>query len=263
MIALGHHIWTPRGWLPGHDLTVGDKVISYNPELDSTEFDVISEVELKHSSEEFLGIKFKGMNQLVSQDHPLMIVHTKDNKQERQKIEDVFLSSFLRGKRIVYNRLFDPYGKRKDLEELKKEARFLASFSSSKYDQYLYDYIDRYNDITALDAREWIETFFLWNIKKYDGIQWRYCSTLHNKVVRDIIFTIAPRAGFATAWGSSPRIKGYNVMRVSKTLDAQANIDLGWMKHPYVGHSFNIRTQNGSVLAKRNNGTFLMACNKT
>jgi len=262
MIAMGHHVWTPRGWIQGFNLMVGDQVISYNPDLNITEFDYIEEVHLEYSSEEFLGVKFKGMNMLISQDHPLMITDIRNNAYERVEIQDIFLDQLTGSKRIIYNRMFDPYGARRSIEELRREARNVASFSYMKYDQYVYPYVDKYNDITALDAREWIETFFLWGVKRYDGVQWRYCVALLNELVRDIIFTIAPRAGFATAWGESPRIKRKKVMRASRTLNAQASIDAGWMKHPYIGYSFNVKTRNGSILVKRNHGTFLMACNK-
>jgi hypothetical protein len=270
MISEDTLVWTTRGWRRYHDLMIGERIISYNPSKNYCEYDHVSSIETDYMKQMFLTIKHKSIHMYISQDHPLSLYDEQYKTYSRVSINDVFGRNLKLSRNVLYNRPFEPYRRSQDLEDVRWSARIAASYCKLKnFDEYPEKIFDIIKDITCVEAREWIDTFYHWNVKIRSSPAWMFSTCLRNKLVRDMIFHVAPRAGVGALWASVNREAGpdFNIMkspwamRISNISDARIALNAGWGKKSYSGVCYNISTKNGTFLAKRWAGTFLMSCN--
>lgn len=263
MITSDIWVWTKRGWLNPGDLMVGDIVISYNPKRNCTEYDTIQHIHQEYGTNGLFGIQSKSMSMLVTKDHPVIVYNKQNNEAYRKPMDDIFMSYMVVGNNVLYNRWFEPYHITKDLDDLAWSARLTASFWRTKYmpAEYLGQIWPLIEDIHGIEAQHWIDVFFHWNILKR-GVNWMKTIRLRNRDVRDMIFHVAPRAGVGAQFMPNPIKKPGNpwLMSVSTTGDLALSPAGGWFKERRTGSTFNIKTSNGSFLAKRQSGTFICAC---
>lgn len=270
MITGNTLIWTSRGWRDYANVMIGEKIISFNSDKNITEYDQILEIKQEYVTEGFMGLRSKSSNQLISIDHPLITINNRTKNVERHRIKDVFLQTFRKTDRILFNRVFDPYKYTATLDDIEWSARMISTFSKERKFQYSNELrmaLSIAEDLGGIESRNWINTFFNWGIKKSNGHQWRYSTFLRNKDVRDIIFTVGSRTGSGVQWAPKPpllinRKNSMWLMSISTQQDITAGLSIGWYKNRYEGLAFNLVTNNGSFLARRNGGTFLIACNK-
>ncbi len=270
MISGNTLIWTSRGWRDYANVMIGEKIISFNENKNATEYDQILEIRQDYVAEGYMGLKSRSCNQLISVDHPLIIINNRSKDAGRHRIKDVFLQNFGKAERILYNRVFDPYKYSAPLDDIEWSARLISTFSKEKKFQYskqLYQALSLVEDLGGIESRHWINTYFHWGIKKSNGMQWKYSTFLRNKDVRDIIFTVGSRTGAGVQWAPKPpllvnRKNSMWLMSISTQTDTMAGLSNGWYKERYEGLAFNLVTNNGSFLARRNGGTFLIACDK-
>lgn len=256
-------VWTKRGWLRSADLLVGDVTISYNPARNCTEYDKVYSITQDYGTTQLLGLKAKSANILVTKDHPIIVYRKAENKSERKKMDDVFLSYMEVGTSVLYNRWFEPYHITKDLDDVAWSARVAASFANVRYmpiecREAVWGIV---NEIHGIEAQHWVDVFFHWNVLQR-GVNWMKTIRLRNRDVRDIVFYIAPRAGLGAKFMPPPIRKPGNpwLMSVSDTSDLRVSPLLNWYQDRKTGFTFNIATRNGSFLAKKHSGTFISAC---
>lgn len=269
MISEDTLIWTKYGWQRYYDLAVGDSIISYNSELNHCEYDKITSINTEYKQEMFYEINHKGMKMCISQDHDINVFNLLTYKNSKIPIKDMFGKKLIKKQRVLYNRPFKPYDRSQDMEDVAWSARVCASYGSiDNFNEYPYEILNIIKELTGPEAREWIDTFYHWSLKRMASPNWMFNVCLRNKMVRDMIFHVAPRAGVGAWWASL--VQGQtnkNVMnaswgmRISNLSDASIQLPYGWGKRAYQNVAYNISTGNGTFLARRKGGTFLMSCN--
>lgn len=256
-------VWTKRGWMKSENLLVGDTIISYNPQRNCTEYDKIYGIETDYGSYHLLGIKTKSYYNLTTKDHPLMTYDKTDKQMTRRPIDDVFLSLFIKKHKVIYNRPFEPYDITLDENDVLWSARLAASFASIRhmpveYKMQIWNIIE---NINGIQAQEWIQAAFYWTIP-YADHNWMKAMPLRCVELRDMIFHVGAKAGVGIKYGPSTRIKRKAwIIYVSDSQDLSVKGSL-WIQEKTVGHVFNIVTENGSFIARRNSSSFISACEK-
>lgn len=269
MISIDTRIWTNRGWKYYDDLIYGDKVISYNEDKGYNEYDRISSLRSEYREEGIIGLRFKSMHQRISRDHDFLLINTNTKELKRINAEELFFSSLRYAWLILYNRPLEPYTRSYDMEDLKWSARWAASFAQVKnFSTYPQELLDHIHDIRGLEARQWLDTFVHWNIKRAASRTWNYAVCLRNHDVRDMLFHVGPRAGVGVQWsphrGYAFKPGGMWSIKLSSIKDVSMNRwqKTGWFRERYEGLMYNIATSNGNFLARTKKGTFLIACDK-
>lgn len=256
-------IWTKRGWLKAEELTVGDITISYSLSRNCTEYDSISEISLDYGIKPIFGLKSHSLNLALTPDHPFIEVDFLYKEMKRLTIDDKFLSFYGRNKSVLYTAPFEPYAKSNDLDDIAWSARLAASFGNNisiplRYQKDIWEIIE---NISGLEARHWIDVFFHWGILE-PGTYWSKATKLHNKQVRDMVYHVAPRAGFGTRFMRNPKRRGQWLIGLSTQNQCQVQ-KTSWYRDRVEGYFFNIKTRNGSFLGRAKGGTFLCPCDLT
>lgn len=260
MIHAGTLIWTKRGWLQAEELVIGDVIISYNPKRNCTEYDSVECIRLEYGINPIFGLKTHSMNLAVTPDHPFIVKNNRSKILERKTMDDMFLSSMKEYRSVLYISPFEPYLISKDLDDVAWSARLASSFGNVRYMpmEYFHDVWNIVQNISAIEAQHWIDIFFHWNVL-ISGTYWSKATGLTNRQVRDLIYHIAPRAGFGTRFMPNPRKPGQWIIGLS-TQNTPQIAKTNWYRDRIEGHTFNIRTRNGSFLARKTGGTFLCPC---
>lgn len=263
MINADTLIWTKRGWLHATDLTIGDVIISYSPSRNCTEYDEISHIKLDYGKNSILGLKTHSMNLSVTPDHPFILKNNKYKTVERKTIDDVFFSSLKDRKTVLYSEPFEPYLMSKDLDDVAWSARVASSFGNVRYlpmdySRQVWNIID---DLAGAEAQHWIDTFFHWDVL-VSGTYWSKAVKIRNRQTKEMVYHIAPRAGFGTRFMPNPRKIGQWIIGLS-TQNAPQISNTNWYRDRIEGYFFNIKTRNGSFLARKTGGTFLCPCDIT
>lgn len=266
MIHYKTQIWTKHGWKNYEDVTVNDTLISYNERLGYCEYDKVNKVWSDYLDTNYMGIKFKSMNLFVTNDHPIITTNRITKEVSRFQIRDVLAHNFAGKRGILYSKPFLPYKRTQDFDDLKWSARIAATYAQSKYYVNLDHVWELIEEITAHEARVWLDEFFHWNVKGHASPNWMFCTCLSNKGVRDMIFHVGPRAGVGVFWAPlhnfNLRKGGMWAIRTSSLRDAGPSLRNGWHQDRFQGVAFNLKTNNGNFLARRHGGSFLVACDK-
>lgn len=249
-------VWTINGWKRPHDLYIGDTIMSFNPDRNCCEYDKVYSVETAFNEQMGLGIWNKGMRQLLTPDHHILVWHYKNKQLERFPIEDRFMRKIhFPHKGIIYNSMYEPYIRTQDIEDIKWSARVTATYCMSK--KYV-DVWDIVRNLGGYESQIWIDTFFHWNSLLYSG-SWQYRVRLPNHSIRDIIFHIAPRAGLGAYWKQPDKIiRDYSIC-ISNSDPVHVNSKLGWVMKP-MDYMFNMSSKNGNFLARNTRANFIVAC---
>lgn len=268
MITIDTRIWTTRGWRWYDDLMIGETIMSYNELKGYNEYDKISSIKSEMRAEGIIGLKSKSMDQKITTDHPMLVINRSSKELERIRAGDLFFHSLMHKRKVLYNKGFEPYLRSQDWEDIKWSARYAASFAQNKtFSTYPQEILDIIENLTAIEAQQWIDTFVHWNIKRITGKAWGYIVCLRNHMVKDMLFHIAPRAGLGVQWsvhrGFTFAPKGMWAIKLSSMHDnATYRKNTGWWRDRYEGLMYNISTSNGNFLARTKRGTFLIACDK-
>lgn len=260
----GIRIWTNRGWQFGDGLMVGDKVISYNPKRNCTEYDTIKYVNTEYKTQHFLGMKFKTLNVSLTKDHPVIIYDESINKSTRKTADEIFLTKFeSRKDAVLYNSWFEPYNVTIDNDDLFWSARLAASFTITKYipGEYRDQIWKVIENINGYQAQEWINELLSWN-RQVPGKSWMKSVRLSNRDVRAMIFHVGVKAGLGVRFRSPGIFLKDRTWIISVTSTSNAILDPpgNYFQSRETTHSFNLATKNGSVIAQHHSGTFLVAC---
>lgn len=258
MIIWDTYIWTPQGYKNFAELSVGQKIMSYNDKRGCMEYDNILSIRSDYLDTGVLGIRCKSMWQAVTADHPVLIHNRNSRETTRKKMQDVFLSSFnsVTINQILYSRWFEPYQMNKDQDGLLWSARLAASYAQTKHMQYIDEIKSFTDDITGVDARRWLETFYHWNIMARAYTFANACY-IKNKDIRDIIMNVGPRAGAGTQYRKNDPM---SVPAICISTHRDIGSNQSWYSDRMIGDFFNITTRNGNFLAARRFGTFISAC---
>lgn len=253
-------IWTKRGWLKAEELVIGDIVISYNASRNCTEYDSVNFIQLEYGINPLFGLKTHSLNLAVTANHPFLLIDNYGKKIERKKMQDVFLSSYQKNKSVLYSAPFEPYLINSDMSDVGWSARIAASFGNNismpmKYQKIVWEIIE---DIGGAEAQHWCDIFFHWGILE-PGTYWSKATKLHNKQVRDMVYHVAPRAGFGTRFMRNPKRRGQWLIGLSTQNQCQIQ-KTSWYRDRVEGYFFNIKTRNGSFLGRAKGGTFLCPC---
>ncbi len=266
MIASEIQVLTSRGWKDYNNLYIKDKIISYNKDKKHTEDDYIYTIETSYIEEAIIDLTFKSMKQMVTRDHPMIIVDANTKEIEIREARDCFTKSFNRRYPILYNRGYETYKRTQDIEDIKWAARYLASYSTTRYfDQYPSKAVEIISDLTEIEAKQFIDTFCHWNVKLRTTRAWNYIVHLRNFDVRDMLIHVATRAGIGAQWSihNTPRMNANPKWCIKFAADSDAFIKRltgHWSTYRYEGVMYNISTNNGNFLAKTWRGTFLIGC---
>lgn len=257
-------IWTKRGWLKSDELIIGDTVISYNPQRNCTEYDKVSHIHIGYGITPIMGLKSHSINLSITPDHPFLIRSSEKKTLERRSMQEVFLSSFKDKKTVLYSAPFEPYLISNDLDDVAWSARIASSFSNTRYMPIEYAKIiwDTMRECRGIEAQHWIETFYHWN-KLLPRTYWSKAANLDNVQVREIMFNIAPRAGFGIKLTRNPKVSGKKWIIGLSTQNAPQIRNIHWYRDRVEGFTFNIKTRNGNFLASKAFGTFLCPCDLT
>lgn len=256
-------IWTKRGWLKAEELIIGDIVISYNPARNCMEYDRAGWIKIDYGIHPIMGLKSHSINFALTPDHPFLLKNNTKKTLERKTMNDVFLSSFNPNKTILYSAPYEPYLISGNLEDVAWTARAASSFGNVRampidiFHQ-IWNIID---DLAGLEAQHWIDVFAHWDVLM-PGTYWSKATKLKNRQVRDMVYHIAPRAGFGTRFMPSPKRIGQRIIGLS-TQNAPQIRSINWYRDRVEAHFFNIKTKNGSFLARKTGGTFLCPCDIT
>jgi len=264
MIYADTLIWTKRGWLRAEELVIGDVVISYNSSRNCTEYDNVDYIKIDYGANPILGLKTNSMNMAVTPDHPVLIKDRGTKIVERKSMDDVFLYTFKRDKSFLYTSPFEPYLRGQDLNDVAWSARVASSFGNVRYMpiELFHAVWNIVDDICGIEAQHWIDTYFHWDVLQ-GGTYWSKAVKLRNRQTRDMVYHIAPRAGFGARFMPNPKkptgqwIMGLSVQNSPKIGKSS------WYRDRLQGFVFNIKTKNGSFLARKTGGTFLCACDVT
>ncbi len=256
-------VWTPRGYTHAQDLSPGDRVISYNPARNCTEYDRVSQVKTEYKHVGLIGVKKMTMHFTVTPDHPVLLTDLKTRELTRVVIDDLFMSKTPKGKALLGLKPFEPYKRSRTDEEIQWTARMAATSSRHMRPPLHNDEIwDCIKDITGEEAQLWLNTFFHWDILR-PRIHFMKTVFQRSSFVRDMLYHVGPRAGVTTYWGQHKT--RWNTSRNAFSIGIEQDHILTsteqWRADKHDGTIYNISTQNGSFLAKYFGGTFLMGCN--
>lgn len=256
-------VWTKRGWLTADELVIGDIVISYNPSRACTEYDKISYIKTDYKTNPIMGLKSHSINLAITPDHPFIVKNNVNKSVEVRNIDEVFLSSFNEGKTVLYTAPFEPYLMSQDLEDVAWSARVASSFGNVRYMpiEYFHEIWNIVGEATGVEAQHWIDVFFHWGILE-NGTYWSKATKLRNRQTRDMVYHIAPRAGFGTRFMPNPKRVGQWIIGLSAQNAPQIR-RTHWYRDRIEGLFFNLKTKNGSFLARKTGGTFLCPCDVT
>lgn len=260
----GVTLWTNRGWQLADGLMVGDKVISYNPKRNCTEYDTIRHIRTEYKPQHFLGMKFKSLNVSITKDHPVLLYDESRNITSRIPFDEIFMTKFTQRKdAVLYNSWFEPYDVRIDNDDLLWSARLAASFTLTKYlpGEYRDQLWNIINDINGYQAQEWINELLSWN-KQIASRSWMKSVRLYNRDVRAMIFHVGVKAGLGIKFHQAPAGMKDRTWIISSASTSLAQLDpvKNYFQDRETAHSFNVATKNGSVMAQYKAGTFLVAC---
>lgn len=264
MIHTDTLIWTKRGWLKAEELIIGDVTISYNQLRNCTEYDLVSNIQIDYGINPFLGLKTHSMNMLVTPDHPFITMNKVTKTSSRKIIDDVFLTSIKDSLSILYTSAFEPYSISQSLDDIAWSARVASTFGNVRAMPVdLFDEVwNLVENIAGIEAQHWIDIFYHWNVLE-SGTYWSKAIKLRNKHSRDLVSHIAPRAGFGSRFMPNPkRPTSQWIMGLSTQKYPVVNIT-NWYRERLETYVFNIKTNNGTFLAKKTGGTFLCACDIT
>lgn len=253
-------IWTPRGYKNIRDLSVGDKVISFNPDKGYMEYDEVFSIKTDFYIGGLLGVKKVGCHFLLTPAHDILFINTKSRDTKRVPIEDRFMENAGGRNLLLGVKPFEPYKRSVDFDDVRWSARMAASSCRQDipplYEDKIWDII---KDITAPEAQEWLNTFFTWNILKPNP---NYMRTvlMRNWFVRNMLYHVAPRAGVSTYWGPY-RTKTWfqNAFSLTKEGDHQLQ-RIHWRADRHESIVYNIKTKNGNFLARYLGGLHIQAC---
>lgn len=253
-------VWTKRGWLRSEELVIGDVVISYNPFRNCAEYDSVFSIEIDYGIKPIMGLRTHSMNMCVTPDHPFILVNNFRKTVERKLIEDCFLSSYKKSKSVLYSSPFEPYLQHSNLDDIAWSARLASSFSNVRampleLFQQAWNTVE---NISGLEARHWIDVYFHWNVLQ-SGTYWSKAVPMTNRQSKDLVYHVAPRAGFGARFMRNPRNSRQWMMGLSVNYKP-AIIKDNWYQDRIEGFFFNIRTKNGNFLGRKTGGTFLCAC---
>lgn len=257
MISSNVKVWTTKGWLPSSSITVGDKVISYNPDRNCTEYDEVLEARQDYTFiKSLMGLKIKNVKFWITPDHPLML--NGKNGVNFVPIED----QWMRSAKLIAHRPFETYNETADIEELRWSARHAALYSRAvELPKAFHKKIWRMvREISGYEAQCWLEEFYRWNTLHPSYQSWMKSAPLKNQQIRDLIFHIAPRAGVGCCWWPmSPRLRSiYRSMRITIIDDIKLNRMSYGMKD-YEGLLFDLKTNNKNYLIQYVRSVFLIA----
>lgn len=257
-------IWTTRGYQHVGELTVGDKVISYNPERACMEYDKVEYLETGWQSRGLIGIQHSYGSFLLTPDHPIPIINPYTRELQYEKIDDLFMSQTGKYKRVLTNKLFEPGTRRYSTDDIEWIARLAVSSSRFKMAPLYWDTIQEVvQDITGIEAREFLTTFFHWNILRSKPLYLKTC-LLRNESIKAMLYHVAPRAGVGTFFGSLKTkaayykwVQGFSIAREGDLNITRQN----WCADRHEGIFYNLATKNGNFLAKFGSSTIPIACN--
>lgn len=258
-------VYTNEGWKSCWDLYVGQQIRSYSSETNNCVDDKILAIETDFVATGLMGIKTRSMNQLITQNHPILIIDVKTKNITRKNIGEHFYHTAVSNKLVLHNRPYKFFTTTRDIEEVKWSARICASYA--QIDRFVSDQnaILITKNLSGYESYIWLDTFFHWNVLLSNPIKVATIF-LRNKVIKDILFEIAPKAGYGIKFmlytRGGPNKGGAWTMQLDGKHDISVLRQSGWYLERYEGNVFNIKNKNGSFLAKRKNGTFLMACEK-
>lgn len=255
MISANHiFVWTSRGWTKPSDLYIGDKIISFNPDRNCSEYDEVYSIKQEWRELMGLGIYHKSMRQLLTPDHPILVWHEKKKELQRPSIESRFMGAIAGNTSVIYNSMFEPFYRSQDLEDIRWSARMAATYSM--YDRPV-DIWNIISDLGGYEAQVWLDTFYHWN-SLMPAFKWQYAVRLPSLWVRDIIFHVASRAGLGCYWAPPKTVK-HSVMYLSTSNNIYTRASAGWVMIP-TNLLFNISSKNGNALVKTDRGNFIVAC---
>lgn len=256
-------VWTKRGWLTANELVIGDVVISYNPSRACTEYDIVSYIKTDYKTNAIMGLKSHSMNLALTPDHPFIVKNNINKSLTIKPINELFLDAFNENKTVLYCAPFEPYLVSHDLEDIAWTARVASSFGNVRYMpiEYFNEIWNIVNELGAIEAQHWIDVFFHWGVLE-GGTYWSKATKLSNRQARDMVYHIAPRAGFGARFMPNPKKVGQWIIGLS-TQNAPQIRKTHWYRDRVEGQFFNIKTNNGSFLGRKTGGTFLCPCDVT
>lgn len=257
-------VWTKRGWKRSDELAIGDKVISYSQSRNCTEYDEISSIQIDYGIKPVLGLRTGSMNMCVTPDHPFIILDSKQKKTETKEIKDVFLSSYLYNKSVLYASPFEPYAATGKLDDIAWSARVAASFGNvlaTPLDLFQETW-NPVEDISGYEAQHWTDVFFHWSVLQ-SGTYWSKAMPMSNKQTVELAYHVIPRAGFGVRYLRNPRRNTKRWMLGLSVNNVPAIRTANWYRDRIEDSFFNIKTKNGNFLARKTGGTFLCACEVT
>jgi hypothetical protein len=256
-------IWTPRGYTHAGDLTPGDKVLSYNPSRGCTEYDTITMVQTDWRQLGLMGLKQASIFISVTPDHPLLIINPYTKELSRIPVEELFLKNGGKYKTFLTNKPFEPFKQNNSLEDVEWTARLAVSTSRFNQAPLYWDIIEPIiRDITALEARAWLNTFFHWNILRRRTQYMKTC-LLRNEAVKAMLYHVAPRAGVGTYYGPFKTKAHFSKWTQALSIAKEGNTNitrLQWATDRHEGIFFKLATRNGNALARFGSSTFPIAC---
>jgi len=257
-------VWTKRGWKKSDELAIGDKIISYSPSRNCTEYDEISSIQIDYGIKSIMGLRSSSMNMCVTPDHPFIVLDSKIKKTETISIKDVFLTNLYSGKTALYSSPFEPYAMSGNLDDIAWSARTAASFGNvlaTPLDIFQRTW-NAVEDIGGYEAQHWTDIFFHWSILQ-PGTYWSKAIPMSNKQTVELAYHVIPRAGFGVRYLRNPR-KNTRQWMLGLSVNSSPRIGIeNWYQDRIEGFFFNIKTKNGNFLARKTGGTFLCACEVT
>jgi|GEM_PF-2945258 len=256
-------VWTSRGYQSIENVAVGDRVISYNPKRNCSEYDTVGSIETTWGQCGLIGVKKAGMHSLMTPDHELIVLDVKTKEITRTPINDLFMRRLGANRKLITKPMFEPYARTAELEDIEWSARMAASSSRSYTPSIWHSEIwNIIRDISGYEAQIWLSTFFGWNIMRN---RWGYMKTIimRNQHVKDMVYHVGPRAGVATYWGTyktGPKAIPTHAMSISTEGDLAMDAMKDWRADRQEGILFNISTNNGSFLARYLGSTYIMTC---
>lgn len=256
-------IWTTRGYVNVGEVTVGDKVISYNEKRGCTEYDTIGSVHTEWKQQGLIGIKHASMQFVLTADHPLLVINPYTKELSRPIADDLFMHATGKYQKLLANKMFEPYNRSQQLDDVEWTARLAASSSRHKAPPLYSDVIeDSIRDLTGVEAQAWLTTFFHWNILR---ARTNYMKTtlLRSNFVKAMLYHVAPRAGVGTFIGPYKVKANHYRFNHAFSITREGDIQIQrehWCADRQDGILYNISTRNGNFLAKYASSTLPIAC---
>lgn len=262
MIPKRNEIWTPLGYREVNDCYVGQRVMSYNLERNCMEYDTISHIETKWTTQGLMGPTRDTYQFWLTPDHEVLMYDLKQRRVYRELIDNIFCQNVNGSKRLVQMRPFEPYWRTRPIEDIEWSARIAASYTRNKlYPTYSDEIWEIIQDMSGYEAQIWTQTFFHWGILNNKRPQCSKTILMHNPWVLKMLYHSVPRSGVGTRWGNV--YIGYNRWRhgFSSLHDRDAKIErLQWRADRQEQIVYNIATKNGTFLGKYLGGTYLFTC---